>query len=656
MPQSFERSVFTVSREMEFFSVKELTMQIGHPPPMWPLAVIKELIDNGLDATESREGVPTIEVCLADDHFTVTDNGPGIPRDVVRRSRDLNSRVSDKCLYVSPTRGQQGNGLKTVWAAPFVACGEEAGVVEVSAQGVLHRLTARVDHIAGVPRIDLEEQSETWDCGTRVKVFWPGLSRHRIAADGPSLRGATASLIREYSTFNPHARFSLRFGDVSLECDPTRAGWSKWLTDSPSSPWWYTPERLRDLVAGLLKGERERGGKKTTVRELIGKFAKLSGTRKQKIVFEKAALPGDDLADLVVEDDIDLSAVERLLLAMRDDSKPYQPVALGLIGKAHLVGSLVEHFDCTDDSILYRSMAVVCPDGMPYLIEAALGVSGDDELAVSVGVNWSPALGLPMVELYQELGDNKIDECDNVAVVVHIACPRIDYTDRGKSRLALPPAVLKAVANCMYAISKRWRDVKRPMKHFDKVSKKDVQRARKPKSPGVSIKEAAFEVMEQAYMHASSNGTLPANARQIMYAARPLVLKRTADGGIWKGSAYFTQKLLPRYIEENPRTTEAWDVVYDARGQILEPHTGHRVPLGTLQVRKYLAGWKEGFDEEIDDVDLPIDVPTLGPKNRYRYALFIEKEGFNSRNRSPEFQAISKAEGNRLDSLLVWKS
>jgi hypothetical protein len=31
-------------------------------------------------------------------------------------------------------------------------------------------------------------------------------------------------------------------------------------------------------------------------------------------------------------------------------------------------------------------------------------------------------------------------------------------------------------------------------------------------------------------------------------------------------------------------------------------------------------------------------------------------EAYPNRNRSPEFQAISKAEGNRLDSLLVWKS
>ena len=44
---------------------------------------------------------------------------------------------------------------------------------------------------------------------------------------------------------------------------------------------------------------------------------------------------------------------------------------------------------------------------------------------------------------------------------------------------------------------------------------------------------------------------------------------------------YFTQQLLPEYIEEKG---VAWNVVYDARGHFLEPHTEHEVPLGTLQV------------------------------------------------------------------------
>jgi hypothetical protein len=81
----------------------------------------------------------------------------------------------------------------------------------------------------------------------------------------------------------------------------------------------------------------------------------------------------------------------------------------------------------------------------------------------------------------------------------------------------------------------------------------------------VSLKEAAGRVMKEAYMKASGNGTLPANARQIMYAARPRIQEETGKD---LDDGYFTQVLLPDYIEEKQVN---WDVVYDARGHFIEP-------------------------------------------------------------------------------------
>ncbi len=43
----------------------------------------------------------------------------------------------------------------------------------------------------------------------------------------------------------------------------------------------------------------------------------------------------------------------------------------------------------------------------------------------------------------------------------------------------------------------------------------------------MTIKDAAWQVIEKAYMKASNNGKLPAHARQIMYAARGEIQERT---------------------------------------------------------------------------------------------------------------------------------
>ena len=47
-----QRTAFSTSRMMEFFTEKELRMQLGMDRWHWPVALTKELIDNALDACE----------------------------------------------------------------------------------------------------------------------------------------------------------------------------------------------------------------------------------------------------------------------------------------------------------------------------------------------------------------------------------------------------------------------------------------------------------------------------------------------------------------------------------------------------------------------------------------------------------------------------
>jgi hypothetical protein len=177
--------------------------------------------------------------------------------------------------------------------------------------------------------------------------------------------------------------------------------------------------------------------------------------------------------------------------------------------------------------------------------------------------------------------------------------------------------------------TKKWtRTVKteerRPASRRYRVSRMTRER-------GTSIKEAAAQIMEQAYLQASGGGTLPANARQIMYAARPHIQQVT---GKELDDNYFTQTLLPHFMEENDVD---WDVVYDARGHFTEPHTGKSFGIGTLEVRQYLNGF---HDPDIIDARFSqAKVQTSGPNGNFGAVLFIEKEGFD-----PLFKAARVAE------------
>jgi hypothetical protein len=145
---------------------------------------------------------------------------------------------------------------------------------------------------------------------------------------------------------------------------------------------------------------------------------------------------------------------------------------------------------------------------------------------------------------------------------------------------------------------------------------------------GPTFKDVAHQVLPAAYAKASGDGRYPANARQIMYAARGPLLKLTGKESIT--TAYFTQTLLPEYVKSHPSVTADWDVIYDARGHFREPHTDKEVPLGTLEVRGYLYEVSKGDGDDPFNIaiELARKFPTIGPANRFGAILFIEKEGF----------------------------
>ena len=114
------RVAFKVSRLMEFCTKRELQNQTGHSVYDWPLVVLKELMDNALDACEEAEVAPVISIIVDPGSITIQDNGGGIDTETIKSILDYTIRVSSREAYVSPTRGAQGNALKTILAMGYV--------------------------------------------------------------------------------------------------------------------------------------------------------------------------------------------------------------------------------------------------------------------------------------------------------------------------------------------------------------------------------------------------------------------------------------------------------------------------------------------------------------------------------------------------------
>jgi DNA topoisomerase VI subunit B len=427
---AFARVAFKTDRALEFFSEPELTTQIGYRRGLWPLVLTKELIDNAVDACETAATGPIeIGVQLDKDSITVSDNGPGITRKIIKGVLDYSSRVSDKKHYVAPTRGQLGNALKCVVAAPFVTTGKTS-VIEIAARGQRHRIEIQLDRIAQRPKIACTTTSEPTGIGTFLQVHWPEVSSY-FESDWldlyqfDNLHEAVAALIEDYRAFNPHASFIFN-GDRRTATTPS---WQKWRTDQPTSAHWYRPEDLRALIAAHIN-ERD-----LPVRDFVSNFAGLARNHVRADVLTAAKVKGSHLGDLVRGGDVDMAAVRRLLGAMRDHSKPVQPRRLGIIGQDHLA----RYFESLGaNNFKYQKRAFIDSDGLPVVLEIAFATKPDSAEGSRriFGLNWSPIFKTPSGEIGDAISNCQVQSDDPVILLIHVARPRFEFTDHGKGAIA----------------------------------------------------------------------------------------------------------------------------------------------------------------------------------------------------------------------------
>lgn len=438
--QKLTRTAFKTSRLLDFFSQKELTAQIGHAASEWPLVLVKELLDNAIDACEEADIAPRLRIVVDAAGVTVSDNGPGIPAEVVDGVTDFSVRVSSRDAYVSPSRGAQGNALKTLVAMPFVLGASGSGAaVRVESHGVRHTIGITVDQIRQQPVISHNKDKVKATRGTSVFVPWPDLpaahSPRSILVDG-KLR--FLQIADEFAWLNPHLTLAVDWLGEHHSSRSSNTKWPKWGPSDPTSPHWYGNEEFVRLVGAYVAHDAD-SGRQRCVRELVSEFHGLSGTAKGKRIAEAAGLLRAHLSNLASDGQIDRQAIGTLLEAMKANSRPVKPVALGLIGSEHLAAKC-EQAGAEMKSFRYRKVLGVT-DGLPWIIETAFAWCPDaDDRRIITGVNWSPGIINPFRQLgkYGKSLDSILEEQragsdEPTVLVLHVACPRVRYADRGKS-------------------------------------------------------------------------------------------------------------------------------------------------------------------------------------------------------------------------------
>jgi DNA topoisomerase VI subunit B len=390
--------------------------------------------------------------------MTVSDNGLGIPAEVVRKVLDYNVRVSDKAAYRSPTRGAQGNALKTVIGIPYALGSREPLVVE--AQGVSHRIRPWVDP-AGAVHFDYTSAEMLVESpGTTVSLQMPdgGMvdEDNYLAQDFDPLHW-----VRSFAAFNPHATLAYQdkndgSEDAEIYKSTHEGPFKKYVPSQPTSPHWYRAESLKVLVFSHIgHARRSQGGRDLPLGEFVRQFQGLTSTAKAKAVVKRMGEGFTHLSDFEGNEE----KVADLLAAMQAATKEPKAKALGFVGEEHfetfferIYGSVIEY--------KYVRKSGALPSGLPFTFEFALATL-DEPGHLYCGINFSPTFGDPLEGttlagpqfrarglqgfLSQAYALPSTESAwyrtpASVAVAAHIITPAPLFLDRGKTRLDMEGA------------------------------------------------------------------------------------------------------------------------------------------------------------------------------------------------------------------------
>jgi hypothetical protein len=651
-----QRTTFKTSRAAQYVEARALQAMTGQSRGHFADVVVKELMDNALDACETA-GVPPevgLEVARNDQEIriAVSDNGPGIPPETVRGALDFGVLVSDKAAYRSPTRGAQGSALKAVFGIPHALGSLEPVVIE--ARGLRHEVRVWKDP-AGELRVKRDETDIARADGTRVEVRLP--SRWQ--------RGHLTGWERAYALYNPHASIKIRpfSADVyqgnqgkspGIEFEdfyrPTRDSSKrfKYLPSDPTSAHWYDEEAFKRLIYSHIGHARSEanGGADLLLRDFVRQFKGLSATKKAKVVCD--AFP--DIKTLSDFENAEPTEIAYLLDCMKRHSDAPSHTTLGYVGREHFERCF-RRFYGRVYRFGYKKISGVLPSGMPYIFQFAIAeVEGQGE--VFTGVNFSPTFDDPLQdERFRAQDRNQTVEAEGVdgfledcfahplwdhdddpdppftAAAAHIITPAPLFLDYGKTRLEgfSSREVRRDIAQAMFSQLKPYlKEGKRRIRNCRARERQEDKANRAEKQ--MSLKDATWVVLEDAWRHTTGNGRLPVGSRRLFYAVRSRIPevtdKRFATD---TGYNYFSQTLLPEYQKQRVAVGEEplANVYYDPRGKIYEPHTGRAMDLGTRDVESYEF-----------------------PSYTFNKLLFVEKRG-----QVPLLQAAKIAE--RYDLALV---
>jgi hypothetical protein len=457
-----------------FRSVDTLSQKAGVSKSQLRRLVLKELVDNALDADGGvkvfgldERGRLVLGDCSACNRFVIQDTGPGLPGspDEIAQLFSIQRPLVSSKLWRMPSRGAMGNGLRVV-----------AGAVAAS--------------------------------NGRLRIW----TRNRCLVLTPQDDGTNAVAVREVD-FPTGTRIEITFGS-DLPPDRGALAWAeaaiRMASGSPgytgkSSPWWYDGDHFFELLQAA--GNRP-------VRDLVASLDGCTGAKAGKITaaFKNTACHALSRAQAV-----------ELLLSARAAARPARPARLGTVGR---LDTLPPSYGCEQGLLVAGGREPKAQ--VPFTVEAwgHADRSSGDRSRLEVFVNRTPITG--EVRVYQGKDGLDVYGCGlsnhvpapkgSLALVLNITTPFCPITTDGKE-----PDLAPFVEQIAGAIKRVARTAHRARPKGPQIP-----------SEGLTQKAVFLSRLQEGVVKASGNGVYRFNQRQLFYVLRPFVIESLGAEPSWE--------------------------------------------------------------------------------------------------------------------------
>ena len=122
---------------------------------------------------------------------------------------------------------------------------------------------------------------------------------------------------------------------------------------------------------------------------------------------------------------------------------------------------------------------------IPYVIEAGFAVKPKiNSREFRSGLNWSPSLGRLFInEANKAMNDVGCRADDPVSVILHVATPVVNFTDRGKANVTMHPELQAAVVTTLQRLVGPWAKTARYQEKRAIREYRDAERAIRDAKP-----------------------------------------------------------------------------------------------------------------------------------------------------------------------------